>query len=47
LAQRSGGVTGPKAASAAAKVVGDGRFTRAARTAAGSALTQAPNRGRK
>lgn len=47
LVQAHHGMTSPKAARAASKVVGDRRFSPAARAAAGSALTQAPNRGRK
>ncbi len=47
LAQVNRGTTSPKAATAASKVVGDRRFTPAARSAAGSALTQASNRGKK
>lgn len=37
-------VTSKKAASAAAKVLGDPKSSKAAKTAAGSALTQRPNR---
>ena len=35
-------VTGPKAASAASKVLLDGRTSKASKTAAGSALAQRP-----
>ena len=40
-------VTGKKAASAAAKVLRNPRSSRAAKSAAGSALAQRPNRRKK
>ena len=39
--------TSPKAASAASKVLRDPKASKAAKTAAGSALTQAPDRKKK
>lgn len=48
MAARKGEVTSKKAATAASKVVRNPRASKAAKTAAGSALTQRPNRaGRK
>jgi hypothetical protein len=38
--------TGKKAASAASKVLRDGRTSRSSKTAAGSALSQTPKRGK-
>jgi hypothetical protein len=40
LAQANRGTTGRNAAKAASEVIGDRRFTKAARSAAGSTLTQ-------
>ena len=39
--------TSPRAASAASKVLRDGRTSRASKTAAGSALSQTPSRTKK
>lgn len=40
MAKKCGKTTGPKAASAASKVLRDGRFSQTAKSAAGSALSQ-------
>jgi len=48
MTKKSGGeVTSKKTASAAAKVLRDPKASKAAKTAAGSALTQRPSRGKK
>lgn len=39
--------TSPRAASAASKVLRDGRTSRASKTAAGSALSQTPSKSKK
>ncbi len=39
--------TSPKAASAASKVLRDGRTSKASKTAAGSALSQTPSKSKK
>lgn len=39
--------TSPRAASAASKVLRDGRTSKASKTAAGSALAQAPSKKKK
>jgi len=44
LRQVRGGITQPKAVKAAAKVLTDNRFGSTAKSAAASALTQAPSR---
>lgn len=44
MAKGKGEVTSKKAASAASKVLRDPKSSKAAKTAAGSALTQAPNK---
>ena len=45
--KRNTEVTGKKAASAAAKVLRDPKASKAAKSAAGSALTQRPDRRKK
>ena len=45
--KRKSEVTSPRAASAASKVLRDPRSSKAAKTAAASALTQRPNRQTK
>ena len=42
-----GKVTGKKAASAASKVLRDGRTSKASKSAAGSALAQRPGKGKR
>ena len=45
--KRNTEVTSKRAASAASKVLRNPRSSKAAKTAAGSALTQRPNRGKR